>query len=339
MQLQSPIFILGCHKSGTSLVRSLLDGHPEIDFVYPNELHYFRVAGCESRYPLGSRFPRPRDLTEFAKQALKTLEPAARGSTAFAPFGPHSTLDAFSPELFMRAMLREPQPTDSQARFIRYLDATALALGYDLGRLGRPARIVEKSVSNIEFAPALKRFFPDSHFIHVLRNPYANMIAIRTAKRGPDSIGALRPFVQAIRLSFAQAMDHSRTLSGFQVVRYEELLQDPERTLRDICAKLGIGYSASMLVPTVLGKPWGGNSSSRTDFGSTISRQPLSHWENAITDIEVGLVNRHLPDVMARMGYRSHRPRRHWIFPAANERARAYLANRLCMIARRGGEP
>jgi protein-tyrosine sulfotransferase len=339
MQLQRPIFILGCHKSGTSLVRSLLDGHPELDFVYPGELHYFRVSGCESRYPLGSRFPPPRDLTDFAKQALATLEPSARGTTAFAPFGPHPTLSAFSSARFMSAMLRHPQPADPRDRFIRYLDATALALGCDLGRLRRPARIVEKSVSNIEFAPVLKQFFPDCHFIHVLRNPYANLIAIRRAKRGPDAVGALRPYIQAIRLSFAQAQEHARTLSGFQIVRYEDLLQDPGKTLSEICSRLGIAFASSMLLPTVLGKPWGGNSSSRTDFGSTISRQPLSHWQSRITDIEVDLVNRHLPDAIANMDYRRHHATRHWIFPAANESARAYLANRLCLIARQGGDP
>jgi protein-tyrosine sulfotransferase len=339
MQLQSPIFILGCHKSGTSLVRSLLDGHPEIDFVYPNELHYFRVAGYETRYPLGIRFPAPRDFADLARNALALIEPAAKGTTAFAPFAPHSTLDTFRSDLFLSTMLREPLPTDSRSRLLRYLDAGAVALGYDLGQCRQPVRLVEKSVSNIEFAPVLKQFFPDCHLIHVIRNPYANVVAIRRSKRGPDSIGALRPFVQALRLSFDHAIKNLQSIPDFHVLRYEDLVQDPERMARDICSRLGVGFAPSMLVPTVLGRPWGGNSSSRADFGSAVSQQPLREWESKISDIEVALVNRHLSDVMATLGYGARRSGQRWLLPATNEGARAYLANRLCLAVGHARDP
>ena len=334
MQLKSPIFILGCHKSGTSLIRSLLDGHPEIDFVYPNELHFFRVAGYETRYPLGRRFPPTSDLADVAKNALALIEPAAKGNKAFARFGPHPPLDTFRSDAFKSAMLKEPVPADSRDQLLRYLDAAAVALGYDLEQRRQPVRIVEKSVSNIEFAATLKGFFPDCHFIHVLRNPYANVVAIRRAKR-PDFIGALRPFIEAMKLSFVHAMENSQALPDFHVLRYEDLVQDPERMAKDICSRLGIAYAPSMLAPTVLGRPWRGNSSSRTDFGSAISDQPLLGWTSYITDIEVALVNRYLSVVMTEMGYDSRRPRRHWMFPAKNEGAGAYLANRRYLTAGR----
>jgi protein-tyrosine sulfotransferase len=335
MQLLSPIFILGCHKSGTSLVRSLLDGHPEIDFVYPNELHYFRVAGYEARYPLGIRCRPPNDFAELARNALALIQPAVKGRNAFARFGPHSTLDTFRSDVFLSTMLRKPLPTDTRSQLLRYLEAAAVALGYNLEQRRQPIRVAEKSVSNIEFAAALTQLFPDCHFIHVLRNPYANVVAIRRAKHSPDSIRALRPFIRAMRLSFDHAIKNVQAIPNFHVLRYEDLLQDPEPMARDICSRLGIGYVSSMLVPTVLGRPWGGNSSSRTDFGSTISQQPLHEWENNITGIEVELVNRHLSDVLMKMGYGSRRSQRHWIFPATNEGVRAYLANRLCLTVGR----
>ena len=37
------VFILGQHKSGSSLLRSLLDGHPDL-FVIPVETHYFSLS-------------------------------------------------------------------------------------------------------------------------------------------------------------------------------------------------------------------------------------------------------------------------------------------------------
>ena len=43
-KLIKPIFILGAHKSGTSYLRALLDGHPDL-YVVPLEAHYFQHLG------------------------------------------------------------------------------------------------------------------------------------------------------------------------------------------------------------------------------------------------------------------------------------------------------
>jgi hypothetical protein len=44
MLMNQSIFILGAHKSGSSLLRSLLDGHPQL-FAIPLETHLFQTAG------------------------------------------------------------------------------------------------------------------------------------------------------------------------------------------------------------------------------------------------------------------------------------------------------
>ena len=41
--MNEPIFILGCTKSGTTLLRNLFDGHPQL-FVVPSESHFFQNA-------------------------------------------------------------------------------------------------------------------------------------------------------------------------------------------------------------------------------------------------------------------------------------------------------
>ena len=87
------------------------------------------------RYPLGIRFPRARDFADLARNALTLIEPAVKGNKAFARFGPHSTLDTFSSELFLSTMLRKPLPTDSRSQLLRYLDAAAVALGYTLSNV------------------------------------------------------------------------------------------------------------------------------------------------------------------------------------------------------------
>ena len=69
--MKSPIFILGAHKSGTSLLRSLLDGHPDL-FVIPLETHIFQAAGYWVDYSLYSERPQSRSFDEI-KQAYTQL--------------------------------------------------------------------------------------------------------------------------------------------------------------------------------------------------------------------------------------------------------------------------
>ncbi|MGI8607235.1 MAG: sulfotransferase, partial [Gaiellaceae bacterium] len=59
-ELKRPVFILGAHKSGTSLLRSLLDATPGF-FVLPKEPHFFAYSGRWIDYPLRRRQPRSRE--------------------------------------------------------------------------------------------------------------------------------------------------------------------------------------------------------------------------------------------------------------------------------------
>ncbi|MDZ7690392.1 MAG: sulfotransferase [Balneolaceae bacterium] len=58
---EEPIFILGAHKSGTTLLRSIFDGHPAL-FVIPFESHFFQNLCYWIDYDY--RKEQPRTLTD-----------------------------------------------------------------------------------------------------------------------------------------------------------------------------------------------------------------------------------------------------------------------------------
>ena len=58
---EHPIFLVGAHKSGTSLLRSILDGHPEL-FTVPFESHYFQ--NMHYWVDCNYRMERPKKLTK-----------------------------------------------------------------------------------------------------------------------------------------------------------------------------------------------------------------------------------------------------------------------------------
>ena len=66
-----PVFIIGSHKSGTSLLRSLLDGHPEL-YVIPFETHFMASLGRWVQYSY--RRQTPHENFEFSEKFLETLK-------------------------------------------------------------------------------------------------------------------------------------------------------------------------------------------------------------------------------------------------------------------------
>ena len=66
-----PVFILGSHKSGTSLLRSLLDSHPEL-YVIPFETHFMASLGRWVQYSY--RRQTPHENVKFSEKLLETLK-------------------------------------------------------------------------------------------------------------------------------------------------------------------------------------------------------------------------------------------------------------------------
>ncbi len=62
-RLAQPISILGSHKSGSSLLRRLLDGHPTF-FVIPTESYYFQFTGHWVDYGLRYAWPKTMSTSE-----------------------------------------------------------------------------------------------------------------------------------------------------------------------------------------------------------------------------------------------------------------------------------
>ena len=68
---KAPIFILGSHKSGTSLLRSLLDGHPEL-YVIPFETHFMASLGRWIKYSYRKQAPLKHE--NYADNLLRIIE-------------------------------------------------------------------------------------------------------------------------------------------------------------------------------------------------------------------------------------------------------------------------
>lgn len=324
-----PILILGAHKSGTTLLRSLLDGHPAL-FAVPIEAHFFRLLGRWVDYPFQRTPPTATDRNAFIRRAAQWVETSNRTDWAFSD----STATDLFDETRFRSELEEllplgSDPAESPAgSFAAYMDALVAATRVaDLGT--NAPRVVEKSVENAEFAPQLARMFPNARFVHVIRHPYAVVSAFRRSRSdgGWPWIGKI---YAALYSNFYHLERNRSVLSDYRVLRYEDLVRDPAARMRELSEQLEVEFRDSLLEPTLLGRPWSGNSSFQARFRG-VSADAVDRWKQDIRPLEVAMVNRHLGHLLERFDYPRLEPRGSVYLPRA-EKPKEYVANRLSLL-------
>jgi hypothetical protein len=89
---------------------------------------------------------------------------------------------------------------------------------------------------------------------------------------------------------------------NYLVVKYEDLVTHSESVLKKIADFLEIKFSNSMLVPTIMGVPHGGNSHDGQK-NYQISNANISRWHERISELEAMKIEFHLSEFMEKFGY------------------------------------
>lgn len=292
--------------------------------MLPVETHFFQAARYLITYPY--RRTEPADIT--IAELLRRLEEAAtyansqRDAQSDGVVDGLLDLDAFSRVLRSGVSGSRVDPQESFVTLARAYHEGAHGTG-----LPAESRIVEKSVENAEVAAYWLKSFPDASFIHIIRNPYANLVSLRQYKTTRGRFPHLKAPLQALRNSYEYLYRNQKTIAGYVVVRYEDLVSDVETEMRRICRQLDLEYNHYMSRPTFLGEPWGGNSvSGRTFEGVSGSRK--DSWKTAITPLETEAVNKVFAGVLRDHDYSVEPSRGSPWRPIRGESPKVYLRNR-----------
>ncbi len=249
--LDQPVFICGFHRSGTTLLQSLLDGHPELR-VLPSEGTYLTSFAAAARAEVASA-----TVDHFACEWIcRLIDPNQE---------PHFKLGRSEPDhnpylLLVRRLLGWHQELRAawpqRAPFALLLALVAALPGREPPRLW-----VEKTPLNERHAQQLAATFPAARFIHLVRDPKAVLNSFFTLRRASD--------LNHHRVALAWRLGHSLRLARrnrhrfgdrYLVVRYEDLALNLTREMERVRATLGISSQPSLAIPTVQGQPVGANS-------------------------------------------------------------------------------
>ncbi len=244
----SPIFIGGLYRSGTTLMRRLLNSHPHI------------ACGRESKLFQDNQLE--RIYTD-----LRTIWPTI--------LHPHYEFDPHTVDQAMAGLMH--------SIFMPYCQ-----------KQGKQ-RWAEKTPNNILVIDTLFTVFPAAQFIHMIRDPRDAFCSIREkavknkppynfrklnlANMTPKLVG--EEWCQRINSGLRWREQPDR----YREVRYEELVAQPEATLRPLLAFLGEPWAATML-------------ENNQTFSTSVGR-----WRSELSAAEIAEMEAVAGETMFALGY------------------------------------
>jgi hypothetical protein len=269
-------FVVGEARSGTTLLRVMLDAHPQL--AIPPESYF--VTGL---YPFRSRYERAGalDLRRFAAdlQGLRKFRewdlPADSLATAFA----------------------EPMPGGT------YADAIRLLYGTYAEAHGKP-RYGDKSPGYVSRMGLLAALFPEARFVHIVRDPRS--VALSLVEM-PKEWGTRTVPEGAARWRHRVGRGHAEGVAlgadRYLEIRYEDLVADSERELRRILEFVLLPWDDAVLRYAERGlsrvPP-----ASRAIHGN-VGRAPTAtrDWREQMSREDLEAVEAIAGDLLAEMGY------------------------------------
>lgn len=279
-----PVFICGAHRSGTTLVRDMLDNHPALA-VLPSEGTFF--TNLESSL---LRQPQVQWLQSLGCEWLRRLaNPVHR--EPYWLLGP--TMEERSPYVeFARALMAWwPLAEERMSATASSWPLVAVALAYAHCTHGfyahsRVERWAEKTPTNERFLERLRSEFPGAKLIHVVRHPFAVYASYKYEKQ---QVGQMhrnaKQVLRDLRLSYRVALEQSsgRGSDHYLLIRYEDLLESTNATVDRLAAFLDIEPLPSLMQPTAAGLAATSNTSFGTDAVSGRLNSIHHRWTTTLT--------------------------------------------------------
>ncbi len=312
---ERPVFVVGHRKTGTTLLQELLDAHPQL-VVLPGESNHFLTF-----LPRFGTLPPERIAVEAQRWwMLRLITPS--GIAPFWAAGKPWELDADPYAAFSRSLVglvlanpdRDP------------LGIAAVALAS-----GSRSAWVEKTPGHEHEADRILAAYPRARFVHVVRDPRSVAAAIVRLDRATDRSTDVLGVGLTVRRSFEAAERNRRSLGErYLVLRYEELVTEPEATMRRVAGLAGLDWVDTLLTPTVGGEAATSNSawSARRVTGEIESRQ-LDLWRNELDARSLDLVAAATGRVARPFGYDLPRPGPLSLATVGRRRARNAIGSRV----------
>lgn len=315
--MDNPIFIVGPHRSGSTVWHNLVAMSPEI-LRLTDARFLSRPGQRDFKFFLNTQ---ARDLSKdedvdrmvemcFSRKTIPGLE------GAFWRF--ESITAADNPELRKEIERRIKQSDRSLGAIVRILlEEITQFSGY--------RRACVKFPVDVGHIPELVGWFPNCKIIHITRDPRALAMS-----KGNDPSGTaikvvehpwLAWFIRKLAVWFTikqyrlAAKLHRRfqALPNYKLFRYEDLLAEPKRTVRELCDFIEVNFTEEML-ELEKGRHEHQPSSLTGKRQKAFDPAAATRWKTVISPIDNVIISTLTKGSMRKLGYN---PQTHPIFRKA----------------------
>ncbi|HUO10380.1 MAG TPA: sulfotransferase [Phycisphaerae bacterium] len=265
-----PTFVVGCERSGTTLLAVMIGRHSSIAMM--PETHFFlRVV--------------PRRLSKESGAHAELLERFRRSPRAIdLEFDRAEVLARFS-----------QMPPTYAGLFETLMTMYAERWGKPMGG--------EKTPFHLLRVPLIVKWFPEARIVGIVRD---GRDVVRSIMSAPwTAHRSLRrhcwKWAQSAELSRRLVREYPR---NFMLIRYEDLVSEPEKTLRDVDAFLGVPFEAGQIeaggpspVVPERERGWKANAVGHPD------KSRIGAWEKEVTTRERLIMNSLMGPELRVFGY------------------------------------
>ncbi len=214
---RSPLpVIVGCPRSGTSLLAVMLDSHPQL--AIPPETSFLAAIASAPRASLDPR----RDFFNWV-------------TADRIPISNWSDFGLDREVLWQRLVAIEPFTVTAGLRAFYAL--------YAEGQ-GKP-RYGDKTPGYVFLLPQIAALLPEAHFIHVIRDPGDTALSWRKTWFAPST--DLRVLGEEWRKHVEAGQRARNLVPRYIEVRFEDLVRDAEGVLKRLCPYLSLAWDPQML--------------------------------------------------------------------------------------------
>ena len=283
-----PVFIAGHPRSGTSLLRPVLDSHPEL-VTYPEETSFFRryLPKTAGKSLLQKTVLSDRYLTHIFE--WNQVKPPAH--QAGFPDRDYSHIPVVQVRQAVNQLVAARFRHDGDM-----LSAVILAYGQVTGQITPATRHWVEIDPYIEhYAAQIFAWWPAAQMVHVVRDPRDNF----TSYRRKQSNWAPEAFAMSWVRSTQAGFDNIARFGAnhYWMLRYEDLVVAPEARLRQLYQFLNINEDPS------LRQPARGGTLMLEDQFSAISAAPVSRWEETLSAEDAAALEIVAAPWMRHLGY------------------------------------
>jgi hypothetical protein len=266
-----PVIVLGVRRSGTTLLRVMLDRSPEL--AIPDESYFVPQ--------LARRHRRRVDPGAFVDD-LRRLPTLVEWS--------------LSPEA-VAGRLRDGMTTG---------EAIAAVFEAYAAQRGK-VRWGDKTPLYMEYLPLLERLFPEARFVHLIRDGRDAALSFLAVPSGIMTEGWGHPRnAEGFASQWATEVRSARALGGrvgperYLEARYEELVVDPQAELRRVCAFARLDFDGRMLDYV------GRTDSARKEHQQRLNEPPrvgVRNWRTEMPARDVAGFDAVAGDLLDELGY------------------------------------